>query len=121
MVLHIFLQKEIQHTKYIKIHKKKGIKKMIKENTLIHGNAKYIVRFNETRIGISGQQPVKFLKYDEAGKLIAERELMFRTGDEYVVPEFRTYEDVRRFWSYPNRAKLEVRTKTIYDVKEITI
>lgn len=94
---------------------------MIKENTLIHGNAKYIVRFNETRIGISGQQPVKFLKYDEAGKLIAERELMFRTGDEYVVPEFRTYEDVRRFWSYPNRAKLEVRTKTIYAVKEITI
>ena len=92
---------------------------MIKENTLIHGNAKYIIRFGETLIGLSGQQPVKFLKYDEAGKLIAERELLFRTGDEYVVPEFRTYEAVKRFWSYPNRAKLEVRTKTIYDVKEV--
>ena len=49
---------------------------MIKENTLIHGNAKYIVRFGETRIGLSGQQSVKFLKYDEAGKLITERELL---------------------------------------------
>lgn len=92
---------------------------MIKENTLIHGNAKYIVRFCETRIGFSGQQPVKFLKYDEAGKLITERELLFRTGDGYVVPEFRTYEDVRRFWSYPNRAKLEVKRKMIYNVKEV--
>ena len=71
---------------------------MIKENTIIHGNAKYIVRFGEIRIGLPGQQPVKFLKY---------------------VPEFRTYEDVRRFWSYPNHAKLEVKTKTIYDVKEV--
>jgi len=92
---------------------------MIKENTIIHGNAKYIVRFGETRIGFSGQQPVKFLKYDEAGKLITERELLFRTGDGYVVPEFRTYEDVRRFWGYPNRAKLEVKRKMIYDVKEV--
>ena len=117
--MHIFLQKEIQHTKRIKTDKKKGTKEMIKENTIIHGNAKYIVRFGEPRIGILGQQPVKFLKYDEADKLIAERELLFRTGDGYVVPEFRTYEDVRRFWSYPNRAKLEVKTKTIYDVKEV--
>ena len=54
-----------------------------------------------------------------AGKLITERELLFRTGDGYVVPEFRTYEDVRRFWSYPNRAKLEVKRKMIYDVKEV--
>lgn len=92
---------------------------MIKENTITHGNAKYIVRFSEIRIGIPGQQHVKFLKYDEAGKLITERGLLFRTGDEYIVPEFRTYEDVRRFWSYPNRAKLEVKTKTIYDVKEV--
>lgn len=92
---------------------------MTKENTITHGNSKYIVRFGETRIGLPGQQPVKFLKYDEAGKLIAESELLFRTGDGYVVPEFRTYEDVRRFWSYPNRAKLEVKTKTIYDVKEV--
>lgn len=92
---------------------------MIKENTITHVNAKYIVRFGEIRIGLSGQQPVEFLKYDETNKLIAERELLFRTGDGYVVPEFITYEDVRRFWSYPNRAKLEVRTKTIYDVKEV--
>ena len=92
---------------------------MIKENTIIHGNAKYIVRFGEIRIGLSGQQLVEFLKYDETNKLIAERELLFRTGDGYVVPEFITYEDVRRFWSYPNRAKLEVRTKIIYDVKEV--
>lgn len=92
---------------------------MTKENTITHGNAKYIVRFCETRIGLPGQQPVKFLKYDEAGKLITERELLFRTGDGYVVPEFRTYEDVRRFWSYPNRAKLEVKRKMIYDVKEV--
>lgn len=45
---------------------------MIKENTIIHGNAKYIVRFGEIRIGLPGQQPVKFLKYDEANKLIAD-------------------------------------------------
>ena len=92
---------------------------MIKENAITHGNAKYIVRFDEPRIGLPGQQPVKFLKYDEAGKLIVERGLLFRTGDGYVVPEFRTYEDIRIFWSYPNCAKLEVRTKTIYDVKEV--
>ena len=60
-----------------------------------------------------------FFTYDEAGKLITERELLFRTGDGYVVPEFRTYEDVRRFWGYPNRAKLEVKRKMIYDVKEV--
>ena len=35
---------------------------MTKENTITHGNAKYIVRFGETRIGLPGQQPVKFLK-----------------------------------------------------------
>ena len=51
---------------------------MIKENTIIHGNAKYIVRFGEIRIGLPGQQPVKFLKYDEANKLIAEREMCIR-------------------------------------------
>lgn len=102
-----------------KNHKKRGTKEMIKENTIIHENAKYIVRFGEIRIGLPGQQPVKFLKYDEAGKLIAERALLFRTGDGYIVPEFRTYEDVRRFWSYPNRAKLEVKRKMIYDVKEV--
>lgn len=117
--MHIFLQKEIQHTKCIKTTKRKEQKKMTKENTITHGNAKYIVRFGETRIGLPGQQPVKFLKYDEAGKLITERELLFRTGDGYVVPEFRTYEDVRRFWCYPNRAKLEVKRKMIYDVKEV--
>ena len=42
--------------------KERDRKKMIKENTLIHGNAKYIVRFGEVRIGLPGQQPVKFLK-----------------------------------------------------------
>ena len=102
-----------------KNHKKKGTKKMTKENTITHGNSKYIVRFGATRLGLPGQQSVKFLKYDEAGKLITERELLFRTGDGYAVPEFRTYKDVRRFWSYPNRAKLEVKRKMIYDVKEV--
>lgn len=92
---------------------------MAKMITITHGNTRFVVKYENPRIGLFGRQPVRFLKYDEAGKLIADRELLFRNDNGCIVPKFTSYEEVRKFWSYPNHAKLDVRTKTIYDIREV--
>lgn len=87
--------------------------------TITHGNTRFVVKYENPRIGLFGRQSVRFLKYDEAGKLIADRELLFRNDNGCIVQKFTSYEEVRRFWGYPNHAKLDVRTKTIYDIREV--
>lgn len=92
---------------------------------LKNGNATYRITFLELMNGcrIADNCPnyrkVKFVKLDEADKVITDRMLYFRSDDGFVVPKFETYEEVRRFWSYPNGAKLDVKTKVVYDVKEV--
>ena len=95
---------------------------MSKEREILHGNAKYVIRFSKVHLGGKDEasyQEVRLLAYDEVGKLIVERELLFRCNPGFIVPRFETYEETRKFWSYPNHARLEVQTKTIYDIREI--
>ena len=92
---------------------------------LKNGNETYRITFLELMNGCRvadncpNYRKVRFVKLDEADKVIADRVLHFRSDEGFVVPSFQTYEEVRRFWSYPNGAKLDVRTKIVYDVKEV--
>lgn len=70
----------------------------------------------EERGGIYRQ--ILFHRNDELGNLIGEKELYFRCDGDYIIPEFHSTADVRRFWSYANHAKLNVKVKTMYDVVE---
>lgn len=99
---------------------------MSKEREVLYKNAKYVVRFLKVHLGGKGgkdemasYQEVRLFAYDEVGKLIVERELLFRCNPGFIVPRFETYEEIRKFWSYPNHARLEVQPKTIYDIREI--
>ena len=96
---------------------------MSKEREVSYGNAKYVIRFSKVHLGgkdvMASYQEVRFFAYDEVGKLIVERELLFRCNPGFIVPRFETYEEIRKFWSYPNHARLEVQPKTIYDIREI--
>ena len=90
------------------------------KNTIKKGNATYEVKYAGVQIGEpASYQRMLFRKYDETGKLIVERELFFRCNIGFVTPEFDDYEVIRRFWSYPNHARLEVKAKMLYDVKEV--
>lgn len=95
---------------------------MSNKNTITNGNATYEVKYAGAWIGKDvSYQRVLFYKYDEAGKLIVKRELFFKCNTGFITPTFNDYESIRRFWSYPNHARLEVKAKMIYDVKEVTI
>lgn len=90
------------------------------KNTIKKGNTTYEVKYAGVWIGEpASYQRMLLRKYDETGKLIVERELFFRCNVGFVTPEFDDYEVIRRFWSYPNHARLEVKAKMLYDVKEV--
>ena len=48
-----------------------------------------------------------------------KRSLLFKREPGFVTPGFATYAEVRKFWNYPDNAKLEVRVKQTYDVVEM--
>ena len=52
-------------------------------------------------------------------KPIGKRSLLFKREPGFVTPGFATYAEVRKFWNYPDNAKLEVRVKQTYDVVEM--
>ena len=55
---------------------------MSKEREVLYKNAKYVVRFLKVHLGgkdeMASYQEVRLFTYDEVGKLIVERELLFR-------------------------------------------
>ncbi len=62
---------------------------------------------------------VNIVRYDERRKPIGKRSLLFKREPGFVTPGFATYAEVRKFWNYPDNAKLEVRVKQTYDVVEM--
>ena len=62
---------------------------------------------------------VSFVRYDEKRKPIGKKSLLFRREPGFVTPGFATYAEVRKFWNYPDNAKLEVRVRQTYDVVEM--
>lgn len=74
---------------------------MSKEREVLYKNAKYVVRFLKVHLGgkdeMASYQEVRLFAYDEVGKLIVERELLFRCNPGFIVPRFETYEEIRKF------------------------
>lgn len=86
--------------------------------TLRIGN--YDVAFSG-RIGEKGNtyDIVNIVRYDERRKPINKRNLLFKCEPGFVTPGFATYAEVRKFWCYPDSAKLEVRVRQTYNVVEM--
>lgn len=53
------------------------------------------------------------------GNQLAREACFLNASPDFVTPGFATYAEVRKFWNYPDNAKLEVRVKQTYDVVEM--
>lgn len=62
---------------------------------------------------------VNFVRYDEKRKPIGKKSLLFRREHGFVTPGFASYAEARKFWNYPDNARLEVRVRQTYDVAEM--
>ena len=65
------------------------------------------------RMGFPAQKKMK------KRKPIGKKNLLFRREHGFVTPGFASYAEARKFWNYPDNARLEVRVRQTYDVAEM--
>lgn len=58
-------------------------------------------------------------KDEKKRKPIGKKNLLFRREHGFVTPGFASYAEARKFWNYPDNARLEVRVRQTYDVAEM--